>query len=86
MDNRFLLTTTDNPINPHKDWDAWYLLDVALGHDTCGLLNRVCGDVNLDDGSLHDAMVEIVQYNLSGKHIMVDEDNFEALISIGSEV
>ena len=36
-----LLTTEDNPFNPHTHWDEWYAWDVAAGYDTCGLLARV---------------------------------------------
>jgi hypothetical protein len=86
MLKKFMLTTIDNPINPFKDWDSWYNMDIALGHDTCGLLNRVCGDLLIDDGSLEDAKKEIVFYNLSGKHLLVDEENFDDLLRSGSEV
>ena len=37
----FLLSTTDNPLNPFDDWVAWYLEDLRLGHDTCGLVARL---------------------------------------------
>lgn len=76
-----LLTTTDNPFNPFTQWVEWYARDVALGHHTCNLLGRInkAGD-DYDDQEPEAAMAEIVRHNLSGKHIMVTERNFDALI------
>ena len=75
--DQFKLTTIDNHINPFLDWKAWFLMDINLGHDTCGLLDRVCGDTNIDDGSIQQAMKDIARLNLSGVHIIVSEKNFD---------
>ncbi len=73
----FLLTTTDNPLNPFNNWVAWYLEDLRLGHDTCGLLARlVSGSDSIDDNAAKPAMREVVKYNFSGKHIMVRPEDY----------
>ena len=30
-----LLTTVDNPFNPHTNFDEWYAFDLRMGYDTC---------------------------------------------------
>lgn len=70
------LSTSDNPWDPFEDFDEWFAEDIRLGHNTCGLLARVC--VTSDELSvanqsyaLRDAIDEIVQMNISGVHIKV---------------
>ena len=36
--DEYMLTTSDNPINPFDDFEAWFKMDMILGHNTCGLL------------------------------------------------
>lgn len=36
----FMLTTYDNPFSPFTDFDAWWKMDLILGHDCCGTLAR----------------------------------------------
>ena len=73
----FLLTTTDNPLDPFNDWVAWYLEDIRLGHDTCGLLSRLLsGSDSIDDDAEVSAMRDVVTYNFSGKHIMVNKEDY----------
>lgn len=73
----FLLTTTDNPINPFDDWVSWYYEDIRLGHDTCGLLARLTHASNkIDDDADFEAMSDVVRYNFSGKHIMVTREDY----------
>lgn len=37
-ENDYMLTTYDNPINPFTDFEAWFKMDMILGHNTCGTL------------------------------------------------
>ncbi len=82
----FLLTTTDNPHSPFDDWTKWYMEDLRLGHDTCGLLARLSNDSELfnEDADLA-AMRDVVTYNFSGKHIMVTKEEFDELIKAPGE-
>ena len=54
--NEIMLTTTDNPINPFVNFDAWYAEDMRLGHDTCGLIARLYVDTR--DMSSADQAIE----------------------------
>lgn len=36
--DEYMLTTSDNPIDPFDDFEAWFKMDLILGHNTCGLL------------------------------------------------
>jgi len=78
MSNKpFLLSTTDNPLNPFDDWVAWYFEDLRLGHDTCGLLARLASASDaIDDDAEIAAMRDVIRYNFSGKHIMVAQEDF----------
>jgi hypothetical protein len=74
----FLLTTTDNPLDPFNDWVAWYLEDLRLGYDTCGLLARLTsGSNSINDAAEVAAMRDVVRYNFSGKHIMVRQEDYQ---------
>lgn len=83
--DKWLLTTIDNPFNPFTEWVQWYLEDVRLGHDTCGLVARLSTTSDdLDDESEFDVMSDVIKYNFSGKHIMVSESTFDILINNSS--
>ena len=78
---RPMLTTEDNPFNPFTHYDEWYNWDISNGYNTCGLIARI---VNDDDVFSVDAeataMEDVVKYNLSGKHLIVTEESFTALL------
>ncbi len=79
--NVWLLTTIDNPHNPFTEWSLWYLEDIRLGYDTCGLVARLsAASNNINDETEQSVMSDIVKYNYSGKHIMVSETTLEASI------
>jgi len=83
--NVWLLTTIDNPYSPFNEWVLWYLEDIRLGHDTCGLVARLsAAAAELNDDSELAVMRDIVMYNFSGKHIMVSETTFESSIKASS--
>lgn len=71
-----LLTTLDNPYNPHTHYPQWYAWDVQAGYNTCALLARVT--ITSDDMSEADqdlaietAMNEIISENLFGDYAKV---------------
>lgn len=70
------LSTTDNPWDPFEDFEEWFAADMRLGHNTCGLLDRVCHtsdqlSVANQSYALRDAIDQIVSLNASGVHIKV---------------
>lgn len=78
-----MLTTVDNPINPFTSFTEWYHRDLALGHDTMGLLARVAAvpsDLSeMDrDNAITEAMQEIAHENVTGVHRLVTAQDFES--------
>ena len=56
------LTTIDNPVDPFSDFDEWYRVDQALGHNTTSYIDRLY-DVKDDEERLERAIDEIVANN-----------------------
>jgi hypothetical protein len=74
-DEYVLLSTKDNPFNPHTQWDEWFAWDYPR-YDTNGLLDHVIRTSyelpeNLRREAFNDAVEEIVTENVSGMHIKV---------------
>lgn len=72
----YMLTTTDNPWNPYKDYDAWYAFDRAQGYDTPGYLARIAqisNDLSDEDQeqAISDAIDEIVRLNVLGIYMKI---------------
>lgn len=75
----YMLTTIDNPFNPHTEYDAWYNYDTSHGYHTCAYLARIAKSSDeLSDAddllAIDQAMDEIVNYNFLGIYIKVKED------------
>ena len=71
MENKYMLTTFDNPFNPFVDFSSWYMFDCEMQHNTCGRLARLVDidsemterEVNAEKERVMDF---IVQYDLEG--------------------
>lgn len=66
-----MLTTEDNPFDPFDEFDQWHSYDLALGHNTSGMLARLV--ITSDELSYADqhlaietAIEEIVSENVNG--------------------
>ena len=86
-DDETLLTTIDNPYNPFLNWDSWYAFDTEKGYHTCAYLARVCqssSELPEEDQNLaiSQAMQEIVDLNLSGKHKLISRKDFVLAVKI----
>ncbi|MGM9968887.1 MAG: hypothetical protein ACI35S_00655 [Anaeroplasma sp.] len=63
-----MLTTIDNPYNPFKDFDKWFLYDVEHGYNSCQYLDRIAKTSdNLTDYEnfleIERAIDEIIKYD-----------------------
>jgi len=68
-----MLTTVDNPFNPHTHFDEWYAWDVNHGYGTSAFLARIVKtseDLSEADQSLAIEMAidEIVRENVTGMY------------------
>ena len=75
-----LLTTEDNPYDPHTQFESWYQWDTDSGYFTSSYLARVVADsraLSDEDNSLaiEQAIDEIINFNLTGKYkkIVIEE-------------
>lgn len=76
MANDFLISTSDNPYNPHTDWDSWMQWDTQHNYHTLSLLDRLIRSsddlpVSLQDQAYDDAVETIVTQISPGIHIKV---------------
>jgi hypothetical protein len=70
-----LISTSDNPFNPHTQWDDWYAWDLPR-YASLALLGRVIATSSdlprsLQHDDYADALATIISENVSGKHIAV---------------
>lgn len=82
-DRDIMLSTVDNPIDPFTSFSEWYNRDLALGHDTLGLLARVAAvpsDLSqMDrDNAIIQAIEEIARENVTGVHRIVTAEDFKS--------
>lgn len=77
----WMLTTVDNPFNPHTQYNEWYAHDVLNGYFTSNYLARIA---NLSDDlsdsderlAINAAIDEILKHNVLGIYIKVTKEDF----------
>ena len=67
------LTTSDNPYNPHTQFDQWKAFDEQQGYNSCAYLARIAKDAEdlspLDEAIvIEQAIDEIVEMNVLGNY------------------
>lgn len=69
--NECLLTTKDNPYNPFTHFREWYLYDVKMGYNTCGLIAHLSpyetgelspGEIHADNEDVLDRIIKNVDF------------------------
>lgn len=76
---RCALTTVDNPYNPFKQFDEWFLFDVEKGYNSCAFLDRIAQTSDqLSDKENEDeierAIDEIIRYDFTNLYKKVKEN------------
>lgn len=73
-----MLTTTDNPFNPKKDYDKWKQWDQDNGYNTENYLARLVMNAveDIDDEfaveqATNEAMRDIVEFDVLGIYVLV---------------
>ena len=74
------LTTTDNPFDPFKQFDSWFLFDVEKGHNTCSYLGRIARTSEQlsdqeNDEEIERAIDEIIKLDFMNKYKKVKEED-----------
>ena len=75
--DRFRLTTTDNPYNPFLDYDEWYLYDLAKGYSTCERIAKIANtsyqvsdEINYDEiENAMDRLIEEGAFSKDGTYV-----------------
>ena len=87
--SEILLTTTDNPWNPHTNYDEWLAFDEGHGYATNELLANTIEALRPSEGhgfgysesdqekDYLNAISRILDLNLSGKHTIIAEEASE---------
>lgn len=79
MENKYMLTTFDNPYNPFVDFVSWYMFDCENGYNTSSHLARI---VNLDnemtqkevDEERNRAIDLMLEYDFEGNYFKGTEE------------
>ena len=82
MNKECRITTFDNPYDPFKQFDSWFLFDVEKGYNSCDYLGRIAktSDQLSDEennSEIERAIDEIIQYDFMNiyKKVVRDDDN-----------
>ena len=78
MARRCALTTHDNPYDPFKQFDQWFLFDVERGYNTCAYLGRIArtSDQLSEEENCFEverAIDEIIKFDFMNKYKKVYE-------------
>ena len=62
------LTTFDNPYDPFKQFNSWFLFDVEKGYNSCGYLARIARTTDQmsdaeNEEEIERAIDEIIKYD-----------------------
>ena len=62
------LTTFDNPYDPFKQFNSWFLFDIEKGYNTCGYLGRIARTTDQmsdaeNEEEIERAIDEIIKYD-----------------------
>lgn len=75
-DESVMLTTIDNPWNPHSNWEEWFAYDEAAGYHSSGLLARFTitsldqSDKDYEE-SLLNGLYKLISLNPMGIHKLI---------------
>lgn len=74
-----MLSTSDNPFNPFKEFDSWFAFDLSKGYNTLSYLANLAetSDDALDlenTLAINEAIMEAVNINLTGNRIVVEKE------------
>ena len=80
MSRKCYLTTIDNPFDPSKQFDNWFLFDVEKGYNSCEYLSRIARTSDQlseeeNNEEIERAIDEILSYDFMRIYKKVIEEN-----------
>ena len=85
MENRYMLTTFDNPFNPFVDFRKWYMFDCEKHYNTSSRVARLA-DINSEmtqkelDEAENVAMNFIIKHDLQGIYFKGTQEQIQKWI------
>lgn len=91
MEERFMLTTFDNPYNPFVNFSEWYMFDCASGHNTCARLARLTKDDNeMTQKEIEEdrnrAIDSILKYDFIGEYFKGTKQQIEKWLQVSKNI
>ena len=80
MKAKVALTTFDNPFDPFKDFNSWFLFDIEKGYYSCAYLARIAKTSDQlseqeNDEEVERAIDEIIKYDFQNIYRKVYESS-----------
>lgn len=69
-----MLTTSDNPYNPHEDYEAWMNWDQEHGYFTAEYIARLSNpnvDYEDDEIAMQELLNDIINVNITGNYVLI---------------
>lgn len=78
--SKCMLTTIDNPFDPFKDFDSWFLYDCEKGYNSCSYLARIARTSEQfseeeNDEEIERAIDEIISYDFMNIYKKVKQNS-----------
>ena len=81
MAKKCMLTTTDNPYDPFKQFASWFMFDIEKGYNSCAYLGRIARTSDQlseeeNDQEVERAIDEIIKYDFMNIYKKVSDDTY----------
>lgn len=79
METQVAITTFDNPYDPFKEFESWFMFDVEKGYNTCSYLARIADITDSmseqeENAEVERAIDEIIKYDFMNMYKKVKKE------------
>lgn len=79
METQVAITTFDNPYDPFKEFESWFMFDVEKGYNTCSYLARIVDITDSmseqeENAEVERAIDEIIKYDFMNMYKKVKKE------------
>ena len=79
METQVAITTFDNPYDPFKEFESWFMFDVEKGYNTCSYLARIADITDSmseqeTNAEVERAIDEIIKYDFMNMYKKVKKE------------